>query len=98
MAKAWPPRLKRGGHGRAEEGALEEDFRGELDLPCRAGIASREPRIADDPERRAANSGGAARLPEVGLIEQVENLEAKLDARAALERHVLDDREVGIAE
>src|SRR4249919_2807063 len=98
IVTAWPPRTITAatiGGGKVD---LEEDFRGELNLPRRAGIAGREPRVADDAERRAAHRRRAARLAEIRLVEQVEDLDAKLYARAALQRHVLDDREVGIAE
>src|SRR5204863_6425118 len=61
-------------------------------------VAGREARVADDAERRAAHRRRAARLAEIRLVEQVEDLDAKLYARASLQRHVLDDREVGIAE
>src|SRR5262249_56305291 len=77
---------------------LEEELGGELDLSRRSGIACRESRVADDPERGAANRRCTAGLTEVRLVEQVEELEPQLHARAALQRDVLDDREVGVAE
>ena len=98
IATAWPPRTITAATIGGGKVVLEEHFCGELDLPRRAGIACREPRVADDAERRAAHRRRAARLAEVRLVEQVEDLDAKLYARAALQRHVLDDREVGIAE
>ena len=98
MAKAWPPRTSRRPRSEAGKVALEEYFCGELDLPRRAGIACREARVADDAERRAAHRRRAARLAEIRLVEQVEDLDAKLYARAALQRHVLNHREVGIPE
>src|SRR5215510_1717497 len=103
MAKVWPLWRRCGrcacsaaatiGGGKV---VLKEHFCRELDLPCRAGIPGRESGIADHAERRAADRGRPARLAEIGLVEQVEDLDAKLYARAALKRHVLDDREVGV--
>src|SRR5713226_9351690 len=65
---------------------LEKKLRRELDLPRRTRVAGREPGIADHAERRAADRRRAARLAEVGLVEQVEDLDAELHARRA--RHL----------
>src|SRR6267378_7925936 len=89
-----PPRCS----GESGGGFLEQNFGGELDLPRRAGVAGREARIANHAERRAADCRDAARLAEVRLVEQVEDLEAELHARRAGHLHVLDDRQVGVAE
>src|SRR5216110_778134 len=77
---------------------LEEELRRELHLTCGPGVAGRETRIADHAERGASDRSGATRLSEVRLVEQVEDLEAELRARAAGQGHVLDERQVGVAE
>src|SRR5262252_693968 len=77
---------------------LEEELRGELNLARRSGVAGREARVADHAERRAADRRDASGLTEVRLVEQVENLDPQLDARAARQRDVLDHREIGVAE
>ena len=70
----------------------------ELDLSRRTGIASREARVRDDTEGRAADGRNAARLTEVGDVEQVEHLDAKLGPGPAPEVDVLDHRQVYVAE
>src|SRR6185369_11286034 len=60
---------------------LKEELRRELHLPGRPRIASGEPRVRNHPECGAANERGAARLTEVGDVEQIEDLGAQLHAR-----------------
>src|SRR5437667_10129257 len=89
-----PPRMRRIRLGYVSE----QELRCELDLARRSGVAGREARIADHAERRAADRGRPARLAEVRLVEQVEDLDAELHASRARRLHVLDDRRVGVAE
>src|SRR5262249_21317902 len=60
---------------------LEEELGRELHLAGRPGIARREARIDDHTECAAANLGKPARLAKVRHVEQVERLDAQLQAR-----------------
>src|SRR4051812_29312410 len=76
----------------------EEKLEGELNLARRAGVARGEARVGDDAEGRAAGLRDAAGLPEVGVVEDVEELRAELHAHVLGEVRVLDDREVHVVE
>src|SRR6266550_4854782 len=60
--------------------ALEQELRRELHLTRRSGVAGREARGRDQAECCAARDGDSARQSEVGMIEQVEHLDAELHA------------------
>src|SRR5262245_30945657 len=68
----------------------------ELNLPGRARLTGRQARPGDPAERGAADD--VARRAEVGMVEQVEHVGAKLQPRAGCKPHVLDDREVCVVE
>src|SRR5262245_1394687 len=68
----------------------------ELDLPRRAGIAAGEPRVGDAAEVRAADD--APRLAEIGVVEDVERLDAELEAGRPGEPQGFRQREVGVVE
>src|SRR4051794_12269303 len=68
----------------------------QLDLPRRPRFASREARARDLPERRAADD--VAWRTEVRRVEHIEHVHAELQAGAAPELSVLDERQVRVAE
>src|SRR5437016_3298993 len=60
---------------------LEQHLQRELHLPRRSRIARREARVRDDAERRAADCGDASGQTQIGLVEDVEGLDAELQPR-----------------
>src|SRR6266516_817153 len=74
----------------------EQDLQGKLDLPRGAAVSGRKARALDDAEILSAHD--PAGLPEVGVIEQVEELGAELQPRRFTDLCGLDDREVHVVE
>src|SRR5262249_52336700 len=74
----------------------EHQLQSKLDLPRRAGFTSWEARGGDPAECRRADD--VARLPEVRMVEKVEELGAELRARGLADLRILDDRKINVVE
>src|SRR5262245_51286352 len=70
----------------------EQHLDPELDLPGGAGVTRREPGVRDDPEVRTAED--APWLPEVRMIEDVENIGPHLHSRPRRQWNGLGDRDI----
>ena len=80
--------------------ALRSEFEleGELHLPRRAGVAGRKACVGDYTKRRAPDLRCSTRLAEIGVVEKIKDLPAKLDDLILANFGALDDREVGVIE
>src|SRR5438876_9705753 len=74
----------------------EQDLQGKLGLPRGAAVSGRKARALDDAEILSAHD--PAGLPEVGVIEEIEELRAELQARRFTNLRGLDEREIHVVE
>src|SRR2546423_5893740 len=77
---------------------LELIFQSKLHLPRRSRVAGREASVGDNTKGRATNLRGPSGLPEVGVIEHVEDFPAEFDHLALTQLRALNQRQVCIVE